>query len=257
MDETGGEQSLLLASASPRRHELLALFGVPFDVLATDAEEEDTAAPDAVCKVLPPAPLPVAHHPALLAWRKVRAAWGKTPAEVVLGADTTVVLDGEILNKPRDADHARDMLQKLSGRVHHVYTGLCVRSCYSVLIGTAGQGDSQRATYGMHDTEGFTWFDLVVSDVTFAPLQPEDIERYIATGEPLDKAGAYAVQGLGQRLVQHVAGSFTSVVGLPLVQTWQLLSIAGISNMVDPEVAYHNWLQSQGKEPLPCPPTLP
>jgi len=257
LDETGGERGLLLASASPRRRELLALLGFPFTILATDAEETDNSAPDAVLKVLPPSPLPVTQHPALLAWRKVRAAWGKTPADVVLGADTIVVLDGEVLNKPRDAAHARTMLQHLSGRVHQVYTGLCIRSCYSVLLGTSGQSDNQRKPSGMHDTEGFTWFDLVVSDVTFAPLQPADIDRYVATGEPLDKAGAYAVQGLGGSLVQQVAGSFTAVVGLPLVQTWHLLAVAGITPKVDPSVAYHNWLHTQGKEPLPCPPTLP
>lgn len=100
-------------------------------------------------------------------------------------------------------------------------------------------------------------YDLVASIVSFARLNDNDIDSYVATGEPLDKAGAYGIQGGGSRLISQVEGSFTSVVGLPLPATWTLLTNVGISGLQDPDYAYTTWLASQGKEPLPCPPTLP
>lgn len=246
------ETRLVLASASPRRRELLALLGVPFSIIATNAEEVGSPPLDGA-EVLPellPFPLPNSFHPSLLAWQKVRAAQATIAAEgqsedenagggeVVLGADTIVVLEGEVLNKPRDADDARAMLTRLAGRVHTVYTGLCVSARTLPL--------PERCR-----------LDLVATRVMLRPLQPETIAAYVASGEPLDKAGAYGIQGEGGRFVQQVVGSFTAVVGLPLPATWHLLTAAGLSGLNDPGAAYHTWLRRQRKEPLPCPPTLP
>lgn len=239
---------LVLASASPRRRELLSLLGVPFTVVATNAEEQDDPVPDDVLDALPPCPLPVAQHPTLLAWRKVHAVWHQHHSpQIILGADTTVVLDNSVLNKPYDAAQARDMLAQLSGRQHTVYTGLCVCSAH-----TKNQDNDQDG-----QTHPIWSYDLVASIVTFALLNDNDIEAYVATGEPLDKAGAYGIQGRGSRLIRQVEGSFTSVVGLPLPATWRLLTNAGLSGLHDPDDAYTTWLARQGKEPLPCPPTLP
>jgi septum formation protein len=99
--------------------------------------------------------------------------------------------------------------------------------------------------------------DLVASEVTMAPLTADQIAAYVATGEPLDKAGSYAIQGQGGRLVQQLVGSYTGVMGLPLPATWRLLTAAGLEVPRDPTDAYHTWLQEHQKEMLPCPPTLP
>lgn len=226
---------LILASASPRRHELLSLLGASFSIQPTSAEEDtDPVAPE-IAAAVPACPLPIQHHPTVLAWRKAQAVWQHEPASVVLGADTVVTIDGLIFNKPVNPEHARQMLSQLAGRTHTVYTGLCV--------------------YAHHAT--MPLLDLVGSDVTLAPLDATEIAAYVATGEPLDKAGAYGIQGQGGRLVQQVVGSYTAVVGLPLPATWNLLTQAGIAPLKDPTEAYHAWLQNQRKEPLPCPPTLP
>src|SRR5438874_4417118 len=115
---------LILASASPRRRELLSYLGVPFRVIATDAEEQDTPPPQAILDRLPPARVPLRFHPTLLAWRKADAACAEAPGSVIIGADTIVVLDGDVLTKPRDPEHARALLRRLSGWTHTVYTGL-------------------------------------------------------------------------------------------------------------------------------------
>lgn len=227
---------LVLASASPRRRELLSFLEIPFTIVATSAEETDTSSPADIVAALPSCSLPLEHHPSLVAWRKVRAAAQLSDAPVVLGADTTVVLENHILNKPDDEAVAYAMLERLSGQTHQVYTGLCVCNC--------------------RKTASFS-FDLVMSEVRFKTLDPDDITAYIATGEPMDKAGAYGIQGFGASLVSSVEGSFTSVVGLPLETTRNLLTAAGISGLRDSTSAYEAWLQSIGKEPMPCPPTLP
>jgi septum formation protein len=226
---------LILASASPRRQQLLSFLGVPFSVQPTDAEERDDPVPSQVLESLPACPLPLLDQPTLRAWRKAHTVAQSHPSHVVLGADTVVSLDSMVLNKPTDPDHARTMLAQLAGRTHTVYTGLCV---------FAAQAQPPL-------------LDLVASEVTLAPLQDEMISHYVATGEPLDKAGAYGIQGLGGRLVQQVVGSYTAVVGLPLPATWRLLAAAGVSPLQDPTEAYYAWLRSQQKESLPCPPTLP
>jgi septum formation protein len=235
--ELGAVEStpLILASGSPRRRELLGFLGVPFRVIATDAEEQAISPPPAIAALIPPAPLPPSMHPTLLAWRKANAACAETPDGVIIGADTIVVLDGDVINKPRDPAHAHALLRRLSGRTHTVYTGL------SILNAQTGQALAE----------------LVASTVVIADLSDDEIAAYVATGESLDKAGAYGIQGLGGRLVREVVGSYTCVVGLPLVQLHMLLVAAGVTGLSDPTEAYRRWLGAQGKEPLPCPPTLP
>ncbi len=228
---------LALASASPRRRELLAYLGVPFRIIATDAEEHDHPPPPEIAAALPPLALPLFDHPTLRAWRKAHAACASAPDSVIIGADTIVTLEGDVLNKPVDPDDARRMLRRLSGKTHTVYTGLAVI-------------DARQA-------HAPPLFDLVAAQVTVAGLSDADIDAYVATGEPLDKAGAYGIQGLGGRLVRSVAGSFTCVVGLPLVETWRLLRAAGVKGLRDPVEGYRRWLHDQGKEIPPCPPTLP
>lgn len=243
-----------LASASPRRRELLAYLGISFESIATDGEERDTPLPSAVITALPPAPLTLENHPTQLAWRKVQAACADAPESVIIGVDTIVVLDGDVLGKPRDPEHAHHMLRRLSGNTHTVYTGLAVLQFQDadreVLITTHHQ-----------DLSAFPHskllLELTSSQVTIAPLTDTEIAEYVATGEPLDKAGSYGIQGLGGRLVQQVVGSYTCVVGLPLVTIHRMLQAAGINQMTDPEQAYLHWLRAQGKEPLPCPPTFP
>ncbi|MBX0330391.1 Maf family protein [Oscillochloris sp. ZM17-4] len=253
-----GEQ-LVLASASPRRRELLAALGARYATIASDAEERDDPVPDAVLAALPPLGLPRATHPSLLAWRKASHAAALAPGAVVLGADTIVVLGDEVLNKPRDPAHARRMLASLSGRVHTVYTGLCV----------IGKDEGRRMKDEdpddphKHHPSSFIlhpyriWLDLVSSAVEIAPLSEQEIADYVATGEPMDKAGAYGIQGLGGRLVRSVRGSYTAVVGLPLPDTHRMLRAAGVGGLHDPEQSYRRWLEQQEKEPMPWPPTLP
>jgi septum formation protein len=244
--------SLLLASASPRRRELLGWLGVSFRAIATDGEERQHAPPPAVLDALQPCPVPLETHPSLLAWRKVDAACAEAPDSVIIGADTIVVLDGDVLGKPRDPAHARAMLRRLSGRMHTVYTGLAV---LGLAAGDWGLGD--RHAPNLQSPVSSLQLDLVASDVLVAELTESEIEAYVATGEPLDKAGAYGIQGLGGRLVRSVAGSYTCVVGLPLVATHRLLTAAGYTQLADPSQAYLGWLEAQGKEPLACPPTFP
>lgn len=250
---------LVLASASPRRRELLGLLGAHYDTIASDAEERDDPVPHAVLTALPPLDLPRATHPTLLAWRKASHAAALTSEAVILGADTIVVLDGEVLNKPRDSSHACQMLTRLSGRIHTVYTGLCVIRRDA---GRTMKNDDRDDVCNTHPSSFIlhpyqVWLDLVASEVEIAPLSAQGIADYVSTGEPLDKAGAYGIQGLGGRLVRGVRGSYTAVVGLPLSQTCRLLEAAGVNYLHDPEQTYRRWLEQQGKEPLPWPPTQP
>jgi septum formation protein len=169
----------------------------------------------------------------LRAWRKAAAVVADHPGAVVLAADTVVVIDGAVLNKPADAAHAQAMLATLSGRTHTVYTGLCVLRL------------------------GQIWLDVVASAVEFYPLGAEAIVAYIATGESMDKAGAYGLQGLAGQFVRVVRGSYTNVVGMPLSAVSHLLGLAGVDALADPAATFEHWLQRQGKEPPPCPPTFP
>lgn len=181
--------SLYLASGSPRRRELLTQLGLQFERLITHVEEQrqpEEAAEAYVCR---------------LASDKARAGVAVAPQDLpVLGADTIVVLNGEVLEKPQDAAHAAAMLSKLSGQTHQVMTAVAL-------------ADKQREL----DC-------LVTTDVTFRKMTAEEISHYIASGEPMDKAGAYGIQGLGGNFVRKINGSYHAVVGLPLVETGELLS---------------------------------
>jgi septum formation protein len=179
---------LILASASPRRAELLRLAGYTFDVIVTNVDErvEENEAPAAYVR--------------RLAAEKTRAAAALVgPRAVVLGADTAVVVDGEILGKPRSDDDAASMLRRLSGRWHQVMTGISLRSGPSEL----GRVETTR--------------------VEFAPLSDAEIANYLASGEGRDKAGAYAIQGLASRFIPRIEGSYSNVVGLPVAAVADLL----------------------------------
>ncbi|CCJ87349.1 Maf family protein [Cronobacter dublinensis] len=180
---------LYLASGSPRRQELLGMLGVSFERLVPGVEEqraEKEAPQDYVTR---------------LARDKARAGVALAARDLpVLGADTIVVLDGDVLEKPRDAAHAAEMLRRLSGQTHQVMTAVAL-------------ADSLR----MRER-------LVITRVTFRALTAQDIAAYVESGEPMDKAGAYGIQGLGGCFVRSIEGSYHAVVGLPLVETWELLS---------------------------------
>jgi septum formation protein len=188
---------LILASSSPRRAEILRQAGIVFEIRATEIDE--TALPGE------PAQAMVAR----LAEAKARAAAAQIDAGprecIVVGADTTVELDGEILGKPRDSASAREMLAKLSGRTHHVLTGI-------FLLRLPG-GATQAAVEN--------------SAVTFAPLDENELDAYVATGEPLGKAGAYAIQGIAGRYIPRIEGCYFNVVGLPLGRLYTLLRELG------------------------------
>ncbi|EKS1845922.1 septum formation inhibitor Maf [Cronobacter muytjensii] len=180
---------LYLASGSPRRQELLGMLGVTFERLLPGVEEqraEEEAPQDYVTR---------------LARDKARAGVALAARDLpVLGADTIVVLDGDVLEKPRDAAHAAEMLGRLSGQTHQVMTAVAL-------------ADRQRVRER-----------LVITRVTFRTLTAQDIAAYVGSGEPMDKAGAYGIQGLGGCFVRSIEGSYHAVVGLPLVETWELLS---------------------------------
>jgi septum formation protein len=181
---------VVLASSSPRRRELLERLGVSFEVIAPDVDEGRFAGEDPSTYVT------------RLALDKAGAVDVSGRDVVVLAADTIVELDGEVFGKPVDADDARRMLRRLSGRTHRVHTAVAVRR---------DQPDVRC------DVE------LVTTYVTMVAIGPALLEWYLATGEPLDKAGGYALQGAGDVLVDHIRGSVSNVVGLPLVTVARLL----------------------------------
>ncbi len=183
---------LRLASASPRRRQLLELIGVTHLVTPADIDETPhpgEAAGDYVMR---------------LAREKAEAVWARHQDLPVLAADTTVVVDEEILGKPESLDDARAMLTKLSDRGHFVHTGIALRTVHGVSV------------------------DISSTDVEFAPLTDDMIRTYWDSGEPQGKAGAYAIQGLGAVFVRDLAGSYTGVMGLPLFETAEMLRYAGI-----------------------------
>ncbi len=189
---------LILASASPRRRELLAQAGLKFTVAAANLNEDrlpDEAAAAYVRRL--------AEEKAVAVWNAHKAAPGFEDAHddplIVLGADTCVVSDGHILGKPTDIADARRMLELLSGRTHAVLTGLAAVSARKTVR------------------------DLEVTQVTFNQLTDRDIAQYIASGEPLDKAGAYAIQGHAARWIPRIEGCYFNVVGLPIARTIALL----------------------------------
>jgi septum formation protein len=179
---------LVLASSSPRRAEILTALGIPF--LVTPADVDETVAPGE-------SGLQAAVR---LAREKAAVGAARRPDDWVLAADTLVLLDGSILGKPSDDAEARDMLRMLSGREHRVVTAVRL---------ARGSGSGQDA--------------VEESRVRIAALDDEEIRWYVSTGEPRDKAGAYAVQGLGARFIESVEGSFTNVMGLPARTVYRLL----------------------------------
>lgn len=170
---------IILASASPRRAELLSQFGIPFEVQNADIDEEiDIISPETYVRTL--------------SWKKAEKISSENPDAIVIGADTTVVLNDEIINKPKDKTDAFNMLRKLSGKEHKVYTGLTVMDFRQTIT------------------------ESLCTSVFFKPVTDNEIEAYIATGEPLDKAGAYGIQGFGGLFIDKIDGCYFNVVGLPL-----------------------------------------
>ena len=184
---------VILASQSPRRRELLTLIGIPHEVRPADTDE-----------TLLPGELPVPHAERL-ARGKAHALAGREPGAVVIAADTIVVVDGDILGKPRDDGDAQAMLARLSGRTHTVYT--------AVAVARGAQTESAVETVA----------------VTFRALSAAEIADYVATREPMDKAGAYGIQGYGATIVERVDGDYFSVMGLGLRRLVELLARVGLT----------------------------
>lgn len=183
---------LVLASASPRRRELLASIGMEFDVIPSDVPEQraDSETPE--------------EYVARLSREKARAVATGRPDAWVLAADTIVVLGDDVLEKPADKADARRMLAQIAGRTHVVFTGVTLTK------------------------SGYTDTHVCTTEVRMLNLTERDVAWYVETGEPLDKAGAYAAQGVGGMFIDSIHGSYTNVVGLPLALLFQMLRKAGI-----------------------------
>jgi len=193
---------LVLASASPRRQELLRNAGIAFTVRPTN---------------IPELPQPGESGLACaerLARQKALAAFHQCPDDFVLGADTVVVIEGEILGKPRDCADAARMLRRLSGRTHQVTTGVC-------LVAPLLRTENQKLVSGFENTRSETTL------VTMNTLTDADIRSYIASGEPMDKAGAYAIQGIASRWIPRIEGDYFNVVGLPVALLFRMLQEHG------------------------------
>jgi septum formation protein len=189
----------ILASASPRRRELLGSIGVDFEVRPSHVPEvhQEGETPQ--------------EYVARLSRDKARALAEENPSRWVIAADTTVVFDDQLLEKPTDDADAVRMLTTLAGQTHLVYTGVTLEN-------------TERKWHDTHVTE---------SEVRMLPLSRAEIEWYVATREPFDKAGAYAVQGIGSMFIESIHGSFTNVVGLPLATLFQMLRRAGVDPLRD------------------------
>ncbi|MEN6566591.1 MAG: Maf family protein [Veillonellales bacterium] len=186
--------TIILASASPRRRELLEQVGCEFSIITSDVEEDNT-------RQMMPAKLAVSHAQA----KALAVASTLSRQSVVIGADTIVVFGGKVYGKPADGADARRMLLNLAGKDHQVITGIAVV-----------KGEN-------------LWTDFAVTAVRLADLTAKQIEAYVNTGEPMDKAGAYAIQGKGALFVESIQGSYSNVVGLPLKTLADLLKKAGVS----------------------------
>lgn len=183
---------LVLASQSPRRRAILVAAGMPFVVRAASVDEAPLPGEDPV------------EHVRRLAREKARAVEAG-PGEIVLGADTVVVVDADILGKPADAEDAARMLARLAGRGHLVMTGICLASRQDSVV------------------------DVETTRVRFVPLSVEEIREYVASGEPMGKAGAYAIQGLASKFIDRIEGCYFNVVGLPVAlvyRHWKRLAAA-------------------------------
>jgi len=188
------DSSIILASASPRRAELLASAGIAFKVVPGDIDETPFPDEDPVAHVL------------RLAEGKAREVASRVDGRFFIGADTIVLCDREIMGKPRDPEDARRMLRKLSGRAHQVITG------YAVIDKKSNRNISE----------------TVSTDVSFKKLTDKEIDAYVLTGCPMDKAGAYAIQGGAAYMVERIDGSYTNVVGLPLCEVVESLRGFGL-----------------------------
>ncbi len=199
--------ALVLASASPRRQELLRSAGIAITVQPTNIPEVplDGEAPKAFAQ--------------RLAREKAWAIFKQRPNEFVLGADTIVVVDKQILGKPEDAADAVRMLRLLSGRSHQVITGVCLMGPMSG--GSPAENPDAKSETSLGDVRSET----TVVHVT--PLSEDEIRAYIATGEPMDKAGAYAIQGMASRWIPRVEGDYANVVGLPIALVYRMLKERG------------------------------
>jgi septum formation protein len=187
-------QPIILASSSPRRKELLTGLGLEFSVIPSDVSEEmeKSSSPEEMVKEL--------------AYRKAEAVARQVDQGLIIGSDTIVVLDGEVLGKPRDKTEAFSMLTRLQGREHEVFSGLSIVDAKT------------------HECE--TGFQS--TKVQMRSLSDREIRLYIATNEPMDKAGSYAIQGIGATLVERINGDYFTVVGLPLALTAKYLRIFGV-----------------------------
>jgi septum formation protein len=182
---------LILASSSPRRQELLRAAGISFEVRVANIPEEmrDGESPQAYSE--------------RLAFEKAEVVWKTSPDSVVLGADTIVVVDGHVLGKPADADDAKRMLRMISDRSHQVMTGVC-------LLGR-----------GIRDVRN------EITQVFVTAIPEHEIEYYVSHGEPMDKAGAYAIQGIASRWIPRIEGCYFNVVGLPVPLVYRMLRAHG------------------------------
>ena len=185
--------SLILASASPRRQELLRSMGLKFKINPAHVNENHLAGESPQ------------QHVKRLASDKAMVIAKKYPKALVLGADTIVVIDGIILGKPKNKTQARIMLQKLSGREHKVFTGFAIAHVAAEIYRTK----------------------VIQSAVQFKTISPQEMEWYVASDEPYDKAGGYAVQGKGACFIQSIRGSYTNVIGLPLCEVFEELKYFG------------------------------
>ncbi len=190
-------KNIILASASPRRRELLEMAGLPFTVCPGQGEEEITVSD----------PAEVVEE---LSEQKAREVFLKTGGEsLVIGADTVVAAKGQILGKPKDREAARQMLRSIQGGSHEVYTG--------VTILDREEGKERQKTFH------------VMTEVVFYPMSEEEIQRYVDTQEPMDKAGAYGIQGKAGIFVKEIHGDYNNVVGLPVARLYQELKEMGIN----------------------------
>jgi len=185
-----GERQLILASSSPRRKEILQREEIEFEVMHPPDSLEETLTADPV------------EHVLILSREKAESVSSEAGPGIILGADTVVVLDGEIMGKPTDPKDACAILKKLSGRTHRVYTGLTLLNKYN----------------------GKTISDYDSTEVRFNRLEEQKITAYIATGEPMDKAGAYGIQGMGSFLVESIKGNLDNVIGLPTGKLREMLA---------------------------------
>ena len=195
-------EKIILASSSPRRRELMAQAGFAFEVLVSEADETiEAETPGEMVEVL-------SERKAAAVAEEIRKQGFAEESVLLVGADTMVAIDGKKLGKPKDEKGAEEMLEELSGRTHQVYTGVTLIRLKKAENGSILQ---ESRTF----SEG--------TDVSFYPLTKEEIRSYIATGEPMDKAGAYGIQGKAAVFVKEIKGDYNNVVGLPIARLYQEL----------------------------------